>query len=349
MRKFWLILLLLAGGVAHAASFDCAKAKTAQEKAICGSPELSAADDRMAAAYHEVLAAATPEIAAEMREGQRAWIRGMGVKCAGGTAQSSADLAKCLLDYEGERTKELQRMVLRAGGVTFVWRTTTVTAPDDAGNADPELRKLERNPGYGTLSASWPQAMNGAPEWSAWNQAVVQAAQKMTVQGVKDQTQPKWAAMAGVDIVISVSVGVVGEQMVTATINDHYDGHGAHPVDNAVQFNWMLKEQREVRAEDVFRANSGWDTAILGQCENDVSRQLTQQMGADNASSWVADLPKKLNGIIRDPRNWVLDGKGLTIPFQPYAVACYACTPNPVTVPWAALRAFLQPGFVVPK
>jgi len=191
--------------------------------------------------------------------------------------------------------------------------------------------------------------MSDAPEWSAWNGAIVQAAQKMTVQGLKNQSQPNWAAVEGVDMDVTVSIGVIGEQMVTATINDFYDGHGAHPVDTSMQFNWMLKEQRELRPEDVFRAGSGWDTAMLGQCENDVSRQLTQQMGADEASSWLADLPKKLGGIIHDPRNWVLDGKGLTIPFQPYAVVCYACTPNPVTVSWAALRPFLQPGFVVPK
>ena len=62
MRKSWCVLLLLASGAAHAASFDCSKAKTPQEKAICGSPELSVADEQMAAAYKALLAAMTPEI-----------------------------------------------------------------------------------------------------------------------------------------------------------------------------------------------------------------------------------------------------------------------------------------------
>jgi uncharacterized protein YecT (DUF1311 family) len=344
-----MILMLMASCAAHAASFDCAKAKTAQEKAICGSPELNAADDRMAAAYHDVIAAATPEIAAELRDGQRAWIRGMGVKCLGGAAQSSTDLEKCLFDYESSRTKDLQQMVLRANGVTFVWRSTTVTVQDDPATVPAEMRRLELNPGFGTLNAKWPQAIRDTPEWSAWNQAIVQAAQKMTVQGLKGNSQATWAAVEGADIDVAVSIGMVDVQIVTATISYDYDGHGAHPVDTSMQFNWLLKEQRELQPEDVFRPNSGWDTSILGQCENDVTRQLTQQMGADNASSWLADLPKALTGIIRDPRNWVLSGKGLTIPFQPYAVACYACTPNPVTVSWTALRPFLQPGFVLPK
>ena len=49
MRKTLLALSIpfLLCVLAHAASFDCTKAKTAQEKAICGTPALSAADDQI--------------------------------------------------------------------------------------------------------------------------------------------------------------------------------------------------------------------------------------------------------------------------------------------------------------
>jgi uncharacterized protein YecT (DUF1311 family) len=331
MRYNWLILLLLASGAAHAASFDCAKAKTPQEKAICASPQLSAADDQMAAAYKAVLAAATPEIAAELRDGQRAWIRGRDVKCAAGASQSSTELAACLLNDEESRTRDLQHMVLRQSGVTFVWRSITVTAPDDPNTLPPEIQSHERNPGYRTLSASWPQAISDTPGWSAWNKAIEEATQKMASQESNDasgNSQRKWAAVGGVDTDMTVSIGVVGEQMVAATINDFFDGHGAHPVDTSIQFNWLLKEQRELRPEDVFRPGSGWDTAIQGQCESNVSQQLIQQLGADNANMWLADLPKALHGIILDPKNWIIDSKGLTIPFQPYAVACTRALPT---------------------
>ena len=60
MRIGWLALALLMGGVAHAASFDCAKAKSPQEKAICSSPRLSAADDQLATAYKAWLSAVPP-------------------------------------------------------------------------------------------------------------------------------------------------------------------------------------------------------------------------------------------------------------------------------------------------
>ena len=46
MHKNWCIFLLAATcSGAHAASFDCSKARTPQEKAICASPVLGAVDD----------------------------------------------------------------------------------------------------------------------------------------------------------------------------------------------------------------------------------------------------------------------------------------------------------------
>ena len=45
--KFWIVLLVLFLGTStggHAASFDCSKASTETEIAICSNPELSALD-----------------------------------------------------------------------------------------------------------------------------------------------------------------------------------------------------------------------------------------------------------------------------------------------------------------
>lgn len=53
VKSFGLALLLSAGlgSVAKAASFDCNKATTETEIAICADPELSALDELMAEAY----------------------------------------------------------------------------------------------------------------------------------------------------------------------------------------------------------------------------------------------------------------------------------------------------------
>lgn len=62
---------------AFAASFDCAKARSRQEKLICSTPALSKADETMTAKYAEARSAAariSAEEASEPKENQSAWI-----------------------------------------------------------------------------------------------------------------------------------------------------------------------------------------------------------------------------------------------------------------------------------
>ena len=62
-----------------AASFDCTKATTAQEKAICADPELSRLDDSMSADYRAAMAWLPPAGKPFLREAQREWLRGLRV------------------------------------------------------------------------------------------------------------------------------------------------------------------------------------------------------------------------------------------------------------------------------
>jgi uncharacterized protein len=55
-RVLSLLTLALLASTAQAVSFDCQKAKTFTEKAICQNPELSALDDELDAEYQAVKA-----------------------------------------------------------------------------------------------------------------------------------------------------------------------------------------------------------------------------------------------------------------------------------------------------
>ena len=70
----------------------------------------------------------------------------------------------------------------------------------------------------------------------------------------------------------------------------------------------------------------------------DLSTKVVRQYALTSAN----DFPQ------RDPENWRFSGKGLSLVFQPYAIACYACTPPPFTIPWADLKPILNPDFVIP-
>jgi uncharacterized protein YecT (DUF1311 family) len=323
MLKGWWLLLLLACGGAHAASFDCAKAKTPIETAICSSPTLSAADDQMAAAYRSLLSAAPPEVKAEIREDQRSWIRGMALRCRANqseTTDPTGAFEQCLRDDEALRTETLQKMFLREGGVTFVWRTVNLTAPDDTEN--------------GPVWASFPVATKDTTEWKAWNKAIDEATRNMD---------------NGRDGVVKASIGPVSERMVSANIESTWQG-GAHPNSVSIQFHWLLKEQRELVPDDVFKPGAGWEGLLQKRCDESLHRQLDETLDGDYQKYLLpGEMQKKLHEIVTDPERWQLDGKGLTITFQRYTVCSYACVANPVTIPWPELQPFLQPNFVTPK
>ena len=99
-----------------------------------------------------------------------------------------------------------------------------------------------------------------------------------------------------------------------------------------------------LKPEDVFLPKSGWDTWIEKRLDSYLQKVLDSN-GNDQRQYKPGDLP----GIVTNPADWKLDAKGFSIFFQPYQVACYACTPQPLVIPWSDLKPYLQPSFVLPK
>jgi uncharacterized protein len=349
MRKTSLVLSLpfLLCTLAHGASFDCAKAATAQEKAICAAPDLSAADDQMASAYHAWLAAAPPDWAAGIRDDQRIWLRTRTTSCPAGDA--SNPIAPCLLQVYKERIAELERNVESFAGVNFVARSVTLTARDQPDSLPPGVAEL--TPGFGTFQASWPQAVSASPQWIAWNAAIVAAAVHTAAPDANPSAR-SWSDLvqAGVDQQVTVTVDAFDSKLVSATIVNFYDGHGAHPTQNSSEFYWLLDQQRALKAEDVFLPNSGWDKWMEQRLDSYLHQTLDSESNG-NYQSWFpqGNAAQVLQSIVGDPEGWQLNAKGITLVFQPYQVACYACTPDPLTLPWTDLKPYLQPGFALPK
>ncbi len=344
MRKILLALALpyLLCALAHAASFDCTKAKTAQEKAICGTPALSAADDQMATAYRAWLTAAPPTSATGIRENQIVWLRTRDANCPAGDA--SNPVAACLSNIYKERINDLQGKVQHFAGVTFVSQAITLTARDTPDTAPP-AGSTETTPGFGTLEATWPQASSTEPQWAAWNSAVVPAMiQAVNTNGGSSARDWNGVVQPGVDRSVTVTVERANAQWIAAAIDDFYDGHGAHPTDNSSEFYWMLAAQRPLKPEDVFLPNSGWDTWMEKRLDSYLQQALDSN-GNDERQYKPSDLP----GIVTNARNWKLEPNSFSIFFQPYQVACYACTPDPLTIKWSDLKPYLQPGFVLPQ
>lgn len=95
-----LLIFLMALGVGHGtnayeASFDCARASTATERAICGSAELARADAELGRVYREAL-----RHNAALRSDQIQWVRSRNDACAAEAA--------CLLAHIRDRISHLR-------------------------------------------------------------------------------------------------------------------------------------------------------------------------------------------------------------------------------------------------
>lgn len=75
LNKYSLLLLMFTVPFACAASFDCGKAATSKEQAICADPGLSRLDEALNAAYARAQARVGDK--ALMRQWQRSWLRSL--------------------------------------------------------------------------------------------------------------------------------------------------------------------------------------------------------------------------------------------------------------------------------
>ena len=110
------ILLVLPDASTRAASFDCKRAKTEIEKEICGLPELSALDGKIAQLYGGSLAAlkqANPGQIARLQKDQIAWLstRNDCYDMIHGDPAIWADVNMCLQETMTARVAALQKII----------------------------------------------------------------------------------------------------------------------------------------------------------------------------------------------------------------------------------------------
>jgi len=356
MKRLWALLFLTllssatvhavtpSAAPAHAANPSCAKAVTRLDKAICASPELAAANDKVAAAFKGALAQAPAELADGMRADQSAWLRNAAVDC-----NVRKGYNDCLLGYFAARTEKLAHLMEPLGGRNFLWRMTWVSAKDKPAPV-PEDCDVDDTWGFSTLFATWPQLASGGAEAKAFNLALEAAARNFNHPGVKGPIATWTQALGKPDqsvTTVRVELNYVGKKMIDATIESNPTGHcDTYPTASYRAFNWLLAEQREMEAKDIFIPTSDW-RKILEKAFREVvapSIEGNDIGGVDTA----ADL-KALLKIFDNPHNWQLDPDGLSIVYSEGKDLSHADIPGDITIPWDELKSILQPTFEIPE
>lgn len=315
-----------AGGLAitpaNAASFDCGKAQTFIEKAVCGNDELSAADSRLATAYATALGGLTADAAASMRASQKAWLDFVQRACTQDAKPPSkpysADDGACLINFYAERAADLEnsRMI---GGYRF-FLADSFRAVRDPDTADQSADGSVPNP-VATNVTSYSVMDGGSALAQGFNAFMrKESSAGLSTDGSEDSadtTTDNWVTAAD-------------EAMITVTEMSSLYEHGAAHGEYGLSFaHYLVKEQRPLATADVF-AKAGWEDRLRPL----VTTALKQQLGDDGLlDGWQASVRDETI----DPSRWDFSKQGLVVQFNPYEVAPYAAGPVAVTVPWTAV------------
>ena len=106
-----LIIVFMVAGAAQGASFDCRKATSKMERAVCGNPRLSGLDDSLAAAYTAAKTRLSPNAAKNFVAGQASWLRFTSTYCFtdyNAHAATPAEASQCLIKAYQQRIKEIE-------------------------------------------------------------------------------------------------------------------------------------------------------------------------------------------------------------------------------------------------
>jgi uncharacterized protein len=121
-------------------SFDCGKAESTLDRAICGDAELAGLDRAMAAGYKAALKAADETGQALIKDAQRQWARGRAERCAlPSDGAASPDAVACLKQLYQARVAELGTLEPAGGDDPVAWVEGLWQVDDLLGVADASL------------------------------------------------------------------------------------------------------------------------------------------------------------------------------------------------------------------
>lgn len=325
-------LLALSAMPGAAASFDCARAATPFEHAICDIPALSAADDRLAKTFATATGGLTKASVELMRADQRGWLDFAQRACTDDAQRMSQGTyddtgGSCLVAVFNTRSAALERSRM-IDGHRFYVQSLYQALPDpyEADNADSYWKVASHALVMPQLDADDPLAV-------PFNRFVQQHA----------DTQSELMALAGGDDAggldassdTSVTLAINdmgGSSRITLAVTTYWYGHGAAHGNAGIGYlHYLTAEDRELVAGDIFAGDDWADTLVdlaWAQLQAEHGEWLQVETAGDIAEAVV------------QPTRWDLSNdRGLVIQFQPYEVSAYAYGAPTITIAWSKLDA----------
>lgn len=319
------VLVGLVSAPALGASFDCSKAATPFERAICDMPELSAADELLAKAFATATGGLTKESVVAMRADQRNWLDYAQAVCTDDakplTTGSYDDTAgACIAEKFRSRSATLEQSRMLGGHRFFLASVyDALPDPNEAGNPESYWKVASHETVLPLLDADDPLA-------EAFN-AYTRGLGETFADG--DDAEPD----ATTDSEVSIAVKeVAGASRITLEVSSYWYGHGAAHGNWGVSYrHYYIPEAREVITGDIFSGDD-WASVLVDAAWEQLQVQHKEWLDVEAAGD-IAEL-------VVNPTRWDFsDDYGLVIQFQPYEVSAYAYGAPTITIPWEKLDA----------
>ncbi len=334
-RILFLAALIAFGGgagLARAADLDCANAVGAREKLVCADPALTAAAQKLTAAFDSALQPLSAEGREALRDGQRSWIKftdtvcGVGAQTAPAASAAGETPTACLARYDAMRQDQLDHATVVAAGRVFT-RHESFSA-----------RPVADSSGFVTTVIAYPQVdrPRSASE-RAWNKRMVREAHRPAA--------PHPSANGYADSWVDYQIDNATAELVSMVFTRYWYGHGAaHGISARLPSTWLWREERALRAGDVFDRRKSWQDALAQLCFDRLSLEKRQKNIDYDAS------PATLRKLVASADRWTIERDGLGIQFQEYEIGPYVLGSPKVTIAWTALRPYLaaRPPFRIP-
>lgn len=315
-----------------AASFDCAKAETPFEKAICSNDALSLADETMAKSFATATGGLTKSSVSVMRADQRNWLDFAQRSCTDdakplASGQYDDDASACLVDIFKARSTALENSRMQ-GGHRFFLKSVYGALPDpnEADNAESYWK-------VATHEAVVPQIDTDDPLAGAFNSWVMEKAAGMSDTLALNDGGDVASLDSSANTSLTIRVKELGgNHRITLDVETYWFGHGAAHGNYGISYlHYYVPEQREIVGSDIF-AGDDWQTVLATAAWEQLQVEHKEWLQVENQSD-IAE-------IVIDPTRWDLnDDYGLVIQFEPYEVSAYAYGAPTVTIPWAELDA----------
>jgi uncharacterized protein len=296
-RGAFVLAAVFMGFAADAFAFDCSKAGSAVEKAICANPAALAANDEMESAYFSFRGKLADQAALQtLRDGQRAWIRYRDERCGTG--------AECL---ESES------------------RTRAETLGSVPQGMVPTFQHQQGSPGsYAINVAAYRFLPVDSKDASAFNAGLERILADVPFGDNQDVEDDRIYEHE-----VDVSIGRASTNLISAIASTYAFSGGAHPNTWTSAVNIDRRAGRELDLVGLFDADG------LARLEDACARQVLKDRediygNADDPKSRTAlesEYPGVIAEHVRDARRWFFDQAEAIVTFDSYAIGPYAAGP----------------------